>query len=275
MKRMPRASARARSRSIGPRLPRRSTIVVTPSFFNSARPDWEGCAPRKSTSLILAALWTPAIFTRSAGTVEIAAAIPGRAEAEVEAEPAICARTTECGLLQNAAAAKRGTSNPRQGWRISIECDALFYPQMTLIFAMRRGRRKVLSWKVTTTCRCVLNFSTTFCVFPLDSDFTSADTRTPDSGARGARRTESSVSLWSVRNHATGPGSYRKIKRDVLAPSQRRWSGALLLELRRIAAGGSALASRGFFRRLRFTGRPNRTARSFQSGSSQKPRGVK
>ncbi len=50
-KRMPSDSACARSQATGPLFPRRSTMVVTPSFFSSARPCAEGCAPRKSTSL--------------------------------------------------------------------------------------------------------------------------------------------------------------------------------------------------------------------------------
>ena len=52
-------------------------MVVMPSFFSSAKPCAEGCAPRNNASLIFPALGTPAIFNFSAGAPKEARAMAG------------------------------------------------------------------------------------------------------------------------------------------------------------------------------------------------------
>ena len=69
---MPRASARERSSSPAREEPeRRSTMVVMPSFFNSARASKRGCAPRKSCSETFPALGTPRTDSFSAKEIEV------------------------------------------------------------------------------------------------------------------------------------------------------------------------------------------------------------
>src|SRR5260370_708289 len=67
--------AKTGSAETGPRVPGKATTVVIPNFFSSARPCAEGCAPRKSTSLIFPARGTPASFNFSAGAPKEARAI--------------------------------------------------------------------------------------------------------------------------------------------------------------------------------------------------------
>jgi hypothetical protein len=75
-------------------------MVVTPSFFNSAKPCAEGCAPRNNISLTFPAFDTPASFNFSAGAPKEARATAGCAEMS----------TTVCACEGHAAAHAKHTA---------------------------------------------------------------------------------------------------------------------------------------------------------------------